>query len=150
LNFTQFYSVYLFTLLCRTFSKELALSAVFMASVKHLRHMLDEQLRWPEAVTYEEMNQNGPGNILRIFLRVFHEQKTKPKERRKLLNALVTLGQPRVASAETAPTLSSRMEVEVTHAGARLRASRTRIGKASPQTSDTSVVDREAKAFEEN
>ena len=93
LNFTQLYSVYLFALMCRTFRRELALGPAFMVTLKHLRHSLDEQLRWPEAVTYEEMNQQGPDSLLRAFFQAFHEQKTRPEERRRVLKALIALGQ---------------------------------------------------------
>jgi hypothetical protein len=42
-----------------------------------LHGALEEQLRWPEAVTFEEMNVEAPGPILRIMLRVAHQEGLK-------------------------------------------------------------------------
>lgn len=42
-----------------------------------LRSELEEQLRWPEAVTFEEMNAEVPGPIVRILLRVAHQEGLK-------------------------------------------------------------------------
>jgi hypothetical protein len=38
-----------------------------------LKTRLDSPLRWPEDVTYEEMNCEGPGLVERILLRVAHD-----------------------------------------------------------------------------
>lgn len=40
-----------------------------------LEGVLDETLRWPEAVTYEELNIDGPKSFMRILLRAAHEAK---------------------------------------------------------------------------
>jgi hypothetical protein len=92
LNFAQCYSVYLFALLCKTFRRDLSLDSDFTDQIKQLEQLLDEQLRWPEAVTFEEMNVRGPDNIVRFFMRTFHEQEIGENERCEVINALLRLG----------------------------------------------------------
>jgi len=41
--------------------------------ISALRSRLDSPLRWPEDVTFEEMNLKGPGSLQRILLRAAHE-----------------------------------------------------------------------------
>ena len=38
-----------------------------------LQQRLDKPLRWPEDVTFEEMNLKGPGSVSRILMRAVHE-----------------------------------------------------------------------------
>jgi hypothetical protein len=75
LFFSQVYSVFLFVLFCRKLRRQLGLTSAFMARIKELRHVLDGQIRWPEAMTYEEMNQEEPNIILRSALQIAHEGK---------------------------------------------------------------------------
>lgn len=44
---------------------------------KKLEIQLNEILRWPETVTFEEMNLEGPHFLWRVIMREAHEQKTK-------------------------------------------------------------------------
>jgi hypothetical protein len=91
LFFCQAYGIYLFEAFCRTFKTNLSLSHAFMNRVTKLRSQLDLQIRWPEAVTFEEMNMQDPGLILRSVLQVIHEEKIKKGEARKVLQALAAL-----------------------------------------------------------
>jgi hypothetical protein len=43
------------------------------STVEALQSHLDNPLRWPEDVTFEEMNLKGPGSLHRILLRAAHE-----------------------------------------------------------------------------
>lgn len=80
LEFSQFYSLYLLTKFCRTFRKDLNFSDAFMNVIKEMREILDERLRWPEAVTYEEMNQPNPNELIRAVLLVAHREKVKRRK----------------------------------------------------------------------
>jgi hypothetical protein len=79
LDFSRVYSVFLLDLFCRTFRKELGLDLGFMADLNGLKALLDQVIRWPEAVTFEEMNLKGPPQLLRITLKVFHDDKETKK-----------------------------------------------------------------------
>ena len=80
-EFCQVYSVLLFTMLARAFAVDLSLSKPFRAGLSAIETALDEVLRWPEAVTFEEMNQRPPGFLMRLVAKVAHEKKSV---RRKL------------------------------------------------------------------
>jgi len=77
LEFSQFYSMYMLTKFCRTFRKDLHLSDAFMDAINEMEETLDESLRWPEAVTYEEMNQQNPNELMRAVLLVAHRERVK-------------------------------------------------------------------------
>src|SRR6267154_3217508 len=77
LEFSQFYSIYMLTKFCRTFKKDFNFSEGFMDMIGQMEETLDERLRWPEAVTYEEMNQRNPNQLIRAGLKVAHHEKTK-------------------------------------------------------------------------
>jgi hypothetical protein len=66
-EFNRFYSVYLFILFIDTFETELSTSDDAVALVAELREFVDEYLRWPELVTFEEMNTKGPSEIIRLL-----------------------------------------------------------------------------------
>ncbi len=83
LFFSQVYSVFMFALFCQKFRRQLGLTTAFMASVKELRRVLDGQIRWPEAVTYEEMNQEEPNIILRSALQIAHEEKLAKRRKKR-------------------------------------------------------------------
>ena len=44
-----------------------------LSTISALKSHLDSSLRWPEDVTFEEMNLNSPGSFQRIALRAAHE-----------------------------------------------------------------------------
>lgn len=85
LDFSQVYSAYLFCLLCNTFQADLGFSSSFMIMLKKIEEHLKGITRWPEAVTYEEMNQRGPGPLERIILKVAHENPHLTTEKKKPL-----------------------------------------------------------------
>ncbi|WP_439588208.1 DUF5677 domain-containing protein [Hydrogenophaga sp.] len=69
-DFCQTYGIYFLGLLARAFQAELGFSATYMSTVAKLEAWLDEKLRWPEAVTFEEMNIKGPSEVLRIVMKL--------------------------------------------------------------------------------
>ena len=81
LEFSQFYSLYMLTQFCRTFRAELNLSTAFMEVLNKLEATLNEALRWPEVVTFEEMNQPNPNEIMRAVLFVAHQERVKAKSK---------------------------------------------------------------------
>ncbi|MCS2609286.1 DUF5677 domain-containing protein [Halomonas dongshanensis] len=82
-NFTQYYvefnRTYSLFLLLRLFRGPAASLLPDGAAkiIDALESFLNEPLRWPEAVTYEELNIDGPKSFMRILLRAAHES---PKE----------------------------------------------------------------------
>jgi len=82
-NFSQYYvefnRTYSLLLLLRLFRGPAASLLPNDATklIDALEDFLDEPLRWPEAVTYEELNIDGPKSFMRILLRAAHEA---PKE----------------------------------------------------------------------
>ena len=86
LRFCQVYSVMLFAMMARAFAKELTLSKVFREGLTKLEKDLDGEIRWPEAVTFEEMNREPPGVILATLARVMWDD---PSQRRKLKREMV-------------------------------------------------------------
>jgi len=100
LAFSQTYGAYLFVLFCLTFRKDLALSDRLSEPVKKMQEFLDDEMRWPEAVTFEEMNQKDPGPILRAVLRVVHEERGGNKSRKHA----VQRSKKRKTSTESTPT----------------------------------------------
>ena len=79
LSLNQTYGVFLFCLMSETFKSELGLDNTFLITVEKLRKELDRELRWPEPVTFEEMNVRPPSPILTAALMVAHLEKTEPE-----------------------------------------------------------------------
>lgn len=75
--YTEFNRVYSLLLLFRLMRGPAAhiIPAEAAAPLDGLKQYLDEMLRWPEAVTFEELNLEGPNPIMRIALRMVHESK---------------------------------------------------------------------------
>jgi hypothetical protein len=73
-DFCQTYGIYFLCLFARAFQLELAFSAAYRDTIAKLEGWLDEKLRWPEAVTYEEMNVEGPDELLRIVMKMARQQ----------------------------------------------------------------------------
>lgn len=72
-EFCQVYSVLLFTMLARAFAKDLKLSKPFRTRLTLIEKELGGVLRWPEVVTFEEMNKRPPGFMTRLLAKVVHE-----------------------------------------------------------------------------
>jgi hypothetical protein len=71
-EFNRVYSLYLLIRLLRGPAGEL-LSAEAAHTVAELERQLTEVLRWPEVVTFEEMNLKGPHPLMRIAYKIAHE-----------------------------------------------------------------------------
>ncbi len=82
LELNQFYSLYILVNFCRAFGKDLGLSSSFTKNLAAISSAINDRLRWPEAVTFEEMNQQNPNELIRIVLKVAHLEK-KEKAARK-------------------------------------------------------------------
>jgi hypothetical protein len=82
-NFAQYYAdfnqVYALLLLLRMLGGPAAalLPANADKTLAALRLCLDEPLRWPEAVTFEEMNFQGPNSLMRILMRASRDIKNE-------------------------------------------------------------------------
>lgn len=74
LFYGQIYGTFLFIQLCHAFHQDLALSKSFMKRLSAIDAQLSEILRWPEAVTFEEMNLRKPTWLLRVALQFAHQQ----------------------------------------------------------------------------
>ncbi len=85
LEFCQIYSALLFSMFARTFAVDLSVSKAFRAGLTAIEDALEEEMRWPEAVTFEEMNQKPPSFILASVARVLWDV---PTERRKWKRAM--------------------------------------------------------------
>ena len=75
LGVNQVYGIYLFILLCDTFRSQLGLDDKFMKRLERLSLELSRELRWPEPVTFEEMNAPPPNPILSSALFIAHMDK---------------------------------------------------------------------------
>lgn len=75
LEVNQVYGIYLFSLISETFHSLLDLDDQFMKRLKRLSLELSRKLRWPEPVTFEEMNAQPPNPIFRSALFIAHMDK---------------------------------------------------------------------------
>ena len=66
-SFNRFYGLFLFITFCTTFSTALGCRADLQPPVEKLMRALDEELRWPELVTMEEMNMQEVSQMLRLM-----------------------------------------------------------------------------------
>lgn len=73
-EFNQIYSLLLLLRLLRGPAVTL-LPNIAQEVVTALENHLNEAIRWPEAVTFEELNLESPGSIIRILLRAAHDTK---------------------------------------------------------------------------
>ncbi|NJL82890.1 MAG: hypothetical protein HC890_07895 [Chloroflexaceae bacterium] len=79
-SFNVFYGSYLFILLCDTIKSHCQFSANFQEIVGKIKKELNEWLRWPEMITFEEMNVPKP-NILPYALSVVMSKEQAEKSR---------------------------------------------------------------------
>jgi hypothetical protein len=66
--FGSFYSVYLFVEFCQALGDQLDLSKRFRENLTELKKNMQALLRWPEIITYEEMNLKNPPAPFRAIL----------------------------------------------------------------------------------
>jgi Family of unknown function (DUF5677) len=59
-DFGRFYGTFLFVKFCDTFGDLMAITTEIKKSIDELRNYLEESPRWPELVTFEEMNLEPP------------------------------------------------------------------------------------------
>jgi hypothetical protein len=71
-EFNQVYSLMLLLHLVRG-PAESIVPAEAASTIAALKSCLDSPLRWPEDVTFEEMNLKSPGSLQRILLRAAHD-----------------------------------------------------------------------------
>ena len=71
-EFNQTYSLMLFLQLLRGPASSL-LPPTVQSTISALQSHLDEPLRWPEAVTFEELNLQGPKIFMRTLYRAAHD-----------------------------------------------------------------------------
>jgi hypothetical protein len=80
LDFTRFYATYLFTKFCDVFQEKLDLSKDFIELVEQLIGLIDDTARWPEIVTFEEMNRKPPSYQTYALFQVVNSMKDKERE----------------------------------------------------------------------
>lgn len=91
-EFARFYSVYLLVLLLQRFGPSVGDFEEASKIVDELQAELHKMIRWPEAVTHEELNLRPPSFLTRILLRGSHErekQKTSESDDDKSTNRKV-------------------------------------------------------------
>jgi hypothetical protein len=66
-SFNRFYGLFLFITFTTTFATSLGCRAEVQPPVEKLMRALDEELRWPELVTMEEMNMQEVSQMLRLM-----------------------------------------------------------------------------------
>lgn len=66
-SFNRFYGLFLFITFCTTFAHTLGCRADMQPPVEKLMRALDEELRWPELITTEEMNMQEVSQMLRLM-----------------------------------------------------------------------------------
>jgi hypothetical protein len=79
-QFNEFYGVYLFVLFFDIMKDQLGLSEKFSNAVEDLRSYLNDCWRWPEMVTFAEMNLPEPSPILYALGRLMHDQQNESGE----------------------------------------------------------------------
>src|SRR4051812_34307194 len=66
-DFNRFYGLFLFITFCTTFASTLGCRDGIQPAIEQLMRHLDEELRWPELVTMEEMNVPSVSQMLRMM-----------------------------------------------------------------------------------
>jgi hypothetical protein len=74
-DFNRFYSIYLLDLIITKFSEEFHDKNAVEELLQRLRSELTGTLRWPELVTFEELNLAGPTFLQRILFSVANNER---------------------------------------------------------------------------
>jgi hypothetical protein len=77
-HFNQFYGLFLFVTFCTTFAATLGCKSEIKPAVEQLMKHLDEELRWPELITTEEMNVPAVSQMLRLMAHKARKLATPP------------------------------------------------------------------------
>ncbi|HYO07629.1 MAG TPA: DUF5677 domain-containing protein [Tepidisphaeraceae bacterium] len=78
-HFNRFYGLFLFITFCTTFGATLGCRSEMKPPVERLMKHLDEELRWPELITMEEMNVPEVSQMLRLMAHKARKLATAPK-----------------------------------------------------------------------
>ena len=76
--FNRFYGLFLFVTYCTTFGATLGCKSDLRGPVEKLIKHLDEEIRWPELVTMEEMNVPAVSQMLRLMAHKARKLATAP------------------------------------------------------------------------
>jgi len=76
--FNRFYGLFLFITFCTTFGATLGSQDELRPPVEKLMKLLDNELRWPELVTMEEMNVPEVSQLLRMMAHRARKFATSP------------------------------------------------------------------------
>lgn len=74
-SFCRIYSLYFLCAFSNEFVADFELAPESVLVLTKLAAALESELRWPEAVTYEEMNLEPPSDILRLLAKAAHRAK---------------------------------------------------------------------------
>ena len=77
-DFNRFYGLFLFITFCTTFAATLGARDAIQPHVEKLMRHIDEELRWPELVTMEEMNVPAVSQMLRMMAHSARKFATAP------------------------------------------------------------------------
>ena len=77
-SFNRFYGVFLFITFATTFATLLGCREELQPPVEKLMRVIDEELRWPELVTMEEMNVESVSQMLRLMAHSARKFATAP------------------------------------------------------------------------
>ena len=77
-DFNRFYGLFLFITFATTFAAVLGCRDEIKPGVERLMRHIDEELRWPELVTMEEMNVPSVSQMLRLMAHSARKFKTAP------------------------------------------------------------------------
>ncbi|EHQ26163.1 DUF5677 domain-containing protein [Mucilaginibacter paludis] len=68
-DFCSYYAAYLFIEFYKAFKKDLGLDVLFKKQIKEITDLLEDELRMPEIVTFEECNIKPPSVITQLLLK---------------------------------------------------------------------------------
>lgn len=74
-KFCEFYSIKLLVLFCETFDENLNLTPAVRVLISQTNEQLRFYIRWPELVTFEEMNLKGPSQFMYLMSSMAQEIK---------------------------------------------------------------------------
>lgn len=77
--FNRFYGLFLFVTFCTTFAATLGCKSDLKPGIEKLMKHVDEEIRWPELVTMEEMNVPAVSEMLRLMAHKARKLATAPE-----------------------------------------------------------------------
>lgn len=73
-NFCSYYAAFLFIEFYKAFKKDLSLKVLFGKQIDRIIEVLEEEIRMPEIVTFEECNIKPPSTLIQILSKVAHSR----------------------------------------------------------------------------